>query len=241
MGTHTESPLVAKIRKLMAKANDPSVTEAEASAFAAKVQQMLLENGLALGDIKSASPDEQREQVGEEQHSFKRWNSPHRRGLLDAVCAYYMCSVLYWRKTGILKIIGKPQNVAVAASMTDYLIETVVRMSTRYGRENPGSNIIDFRRGAMLRLRERLDAARRAMKEEANRAKSNTGNLPVLFVNESALVAEYTKNKYKVRTVKARPIKHGSDARAGRAAAEGISLHPQVGGSKGGGLQLGRR
>lgn len=223
--TH-ESPLKAKIRKLMAKASDPSVTEAEAAAFAVKVQELLLQSGLAMSDI-GASTEERREQVGEQSFDFSRWNSPHRRGLLDTVCSYYMCEVLYWRHQKRMVILGKPQNVEIAASMTDYLISTVVRLSTRYGREHPGSNVVDFRRGCMLRLRERLMEEKAKMERAATT--TNPGNLPVLFVSEGALVRQYVEAKYKVRKTKARAIKHGADAWAGRAAAEGISLRPQVG------------
>jgi hypothetical protein len=79
----------------------------------------------------------------------------------------------------------------------------------------------------MLRLRERLMAERAKMMAAAQQNK--TGNtLPVLFTNESALVKEYVKNKYEVRQTKPRPIKHGRDAWAGRAAAEGISLQGEA-------------
>ena len=236
MNQKTESPLLARIRKLMAKAQDPSVTEAEAMAFADKVQELLLREGLAMSDVAASGEEQRAEAVGEEKFDFKRWNSPHRRDLLGAVCAYYMCQVLYWRKLQMLKIIGKPQNVAVAASMTDYLIGTTVRLSTRYVREHPGANAIDFRRGCMLRLRERLYAAKAKMEREAARpaASTNPGNLPVLFQSESQLVANFVASAYTVRTTKARAVKHGADAWAGRRAAEGISLSPQVGQRAGG-------
>lgn len=54
MMTISESPLARKIRALMAKANDKSVTEAEAAAYAAKVQELLVKNGLF---IKRAMPN----------------------------------------------------------------------------------------------------------------------------------------------------------------------------------------
>jgi hypothetical protein len=90
----------------------------------------------------------------------------------------------------------------------------------------------------MLRLRERLHEARRKMMEQAT--SSNPGNLPVLFTNESALVGEYMRSKYSVRPARKAKIKHGADAWAGRKAADGISLHQQVGGSSDR-RQLGRR
>jgi hypothetical protein len=225
--TKTETPLLAKIRKLMAKANDSATTEAEAAAFAAKVQELLLQNGLAMSDVKDAP--EQTESVSEGTYDFKRWNSPHRRGLMATVCTYYMCSVLYMSRHKKVIVIGKPQNVEVALSMTDYLIGTVVRLSTQYGKTHPGANIVDFRRGAMLRLRERLIEEARRMKEAAATPSRNPGNLPAVFQSESQLVSAYVRSKYNPRPTKARAIKHGADAWAGRKAADGISLHQQVG------------
>lgn len=222
--------LIDRIQKLMAKANDPSVTEAEAAAFAGKVQELLLLNNLEIRDIDIGTEGADIK-ITEQEFDYKKWNSPHRRGLLNTVCAYYMCTVLHWTRQKKLRIIGKPQNVEVALSMTDYLLKTVIRLSTQYGKAHPGANIIDFRRGAMLRLRRRINDEKEAMERRAR--SSNPDNLPVLFAGESAQVAAYVKAQYNVRPSRARAVKTGLDALAGMRAADGISLRPQVGGGAG--------
>ncbi len=241
MSTHSESPLVAKIRKLMAKANDKSCTEAEAATFAAKVQELLVANGLAMGDIGEEKLDHG---AIEDQKHADRWSSPARKHLLRAVCRYYMCELLVYPRQKIVRIVGRPSNVIVSMDMADYLIKTTVRISNDYGRTNVGSNVIDFRRGCMARLSERLDEelqrARKAA-EPKYEATGNPGNLPALFQSEEKQVHTYLKEKFNVKYVKSKGLKQGTDAARGRSAADDISLNRQVGGSTGSRLQIGAK
>ena len=241
MTVHSESPLVAKIRKLMAKANDKSCTEAEAATFAAKVQELLVANGLAMGDIGEAKLDHG---AIEDQTHKDRWSSPARKHLLRAVCRYYMCELLVYPRQKTVKVIGRPSNVIVAMDMTDYLIKTVVRISNDYGRANYGSNVVDFRRGCMARLAERLgEELRRARKaaEPVYKSLGNPGNLPALFQSEEKQVHLFLKEKFNVKYVRAKGLKQGQDAERGRSAADGISLHRQVGGAAGSRPQIGSK
>lgn len=232
MSTHSESPLVAKIRKLMAKANDPSVTEHEAAIFAAKVQELLVAHGLSMGDLGS-------EQVEEEKIKGRRhqWDgSPARQIMLRAVCKFYMCEAVGPARRGeAWTIIGRPTNVLVALDMFDYLLKTVIRLSNDYARLRGGfANKIDWRRGCMTRLAERLDEMRRAEKDkpQERKANGNPGNLPALWVDEARQVTMWKKQNMETKDGTTR-VKQGNDAAHGRAAAEGIGLHRQVGGGAG--------
>lgn len=235
MATISETPLAKKIRALMAKANDPSVTEHEAAAFAAKVQELLVKNGLSMDSVKKDEETE-RADIGKSKHK-ETWKSPSRKALLRAVCRYYMCEAIgpaY--KGGEWTIIGRPHNVVVAVEMTDYLIKTTVRLSNAYGRANVGVNIIDFRRGCMARLTERLieELMKQRQQKPEYKPDGNPGNLPALFVSESQQISAFIKRAMPgVKYTTARPIKQGGDAARGREAANGISLHQQVGASKG--------
>lgn len=239
MATYSESPLARKIRALMAKAKDPSVTEAEALAYSAKVQELLAKNNMSLSDVKQ-DEDVERGEVGRQDFA-ERWKSPARKHLLRAVCRFYMCEAISpGRKGGVWSIIGRPHNVIVAVEITDYLIATTVRLSNAYGRAHPGSNIIDFRRGCMARLAERLNEMRveQTRQKQEWRAPGNPGNLPALFVSERKQVEVFMKDKMQIRWGKSKPIKQATDAQRGRAAADGISLSPQVGGATKGGRLL---
>lgn len=241
MSTISETPLARKIRALMAKANDPSVTEAEAASYAAKVQELLVKNGLAMSDVKKDDETE-RGDIGASTHK-DAWKSPARKTLLRAVCRFYMCEAVYL-KSKVWTIVGRPHNVAVAIEMTSYLIQTTVRLSNAYGRANIGSNIIDFRRGCMARLAERLVEMRRAQERQTPeyRPDGNPGNLPALFVSERKMVLHAAERAIPGFTfVKARSLKQGLDAACGREAANGVSLQTQVGGGGGGRLAIGSR
>lgn len=234
MSTISETPLARKIRALMAKANDPSVTEHEAASYAAKVQELLVKNGLAMADVRKDDETEKGE-IGLQR--FKEvWKSPARKALLRAVCRYYMCEAVSPGRSGMdWTIIGRPHNVVVAIEMTDYLINTTIRLSNAYGRANIGANKIDFRRGCMLRLAERLIhelVAQRSQKQEY-KSDGNPGNLPALFVSEEKQVKQFMHSKMDIQYKAGRSIKQGSDAERGREAANGIGLNRQVGGGAG--------
>lgn len=241
MMTISESPLARKIRALMAKANDKSVTEAEAAAYAAKVQELLVKNGLSMSDVKK-DDEVERGDVGRQEFA-EAWKSPSRKQLLRAVCRFYMCEAIgpaY--KGGAWNIVGRPHNVAVAVEMTDYLIKTTVRLSNQWARAEPMRNAIDFRKGCMARLCERLNEMRaeQAQQKAEYRPDGNPGNLPALFVSERTAIGLFIKRAMpNVRYTSARPIRGGADGMsAGRSAAAGISLHSQVGGGARGGGRL---
>ncbi len=235
--TKNRDDLIRKIRALRAKASDASVTEVEAAAFAAKVQELLAAHGLAVSDLGAERTEE--ETVAGQRHEFS--GSPARQIMLRAVCAYYMCTAVGpARKGDPWTLVGRPTNVMVALEMFDYLLSTVIRLSNAYGRENPGSNKIDWRRGCMTRLAERLRELRKSeqAKSQERCANGNPGNLPALFYDEGRRVSTWIKTNMNTRN-KTYRVNQGNDAARGRAAAEGIGLHRQVGGG-GGRLMIGR-
>lgn len=238
--------LIRTIQALMAKASDPGVTEAEALAYSQKAQELLAKHNIAMADVTSAGKDESQDVGGANYDEKERgWKSESRKQLLRAVCRFYMCEAVgpgRGSKTWI--IVGKPVNVEVALSMTDYLIRTTIRLSGEYGRANRGLgvNIIDFRRGCMARLTERLTEMRRAQAAQTPeyRPDGNPGNLPALFRSEHQLNRSWMQTNMNIKFGKSRTIREGADAANGRAAADRIGLNHQVG-SGGGRLMIGSK
>lgn len=233
MNNETEN-LLRKIRALRDKANDPSVTEAEAVLFTQKVQELLTKHGLSMADVSSAGAKQQDDLGGTSVE--ERWKSPARKALLRAVCRFYMCeAVSPGRGSHQWTIVGRPHNVTVALEMADYLIATTIRLSNEYGRKNRGQNVsvVDFRRGCMARLTERLYTMLHEQKKQAAvyTSAGNPGNLPALFKSEAQLIKAELRRMGTVST-KSRTIKQGADAVAGRAAAEKIGLTGQIGGGQ---------
>jgi hypothetical protein len=242
MSTIKETPLARKIRALMAQASDPGIGEIEAAAFMAKVQELLVKNGLSMADVAKDDEVERGDITGQE--FAEAWKSPSRKNVLRAVCRYYMCEAIGPARAGQRwTIIGRPHNVVVAVSMTDYLINTTIRLSNEYAKGRPDRNRIDFRKGCMSRLCERLYemlAKTKEAKQEWNG--TNPGNLPALFKSERTLVKQWQHANMQTKQTKQRPIRANvTDAEAGRSAGGGISLHPQVGQGAGPGrIQPGR-
>lgn len=241
--------LVRTIQALMAKANDPGVTEAEALAYSEKAQELLAKHNIAMADITNVGDDTSNNVNGTSYNEKEKgWKSESRKQLLRAVCRFYMCEAVGPGRGGSKTwiIVGKPVNVEVAVSMTDYLIQTTIRLSGDYGRANRGLgvNVIDFRRGCMARLAERLNEMRRDQlaKTPEYQPNGNPGNLPALFRSENEITRAWMKQHLHVTFGKTKSIKEGSDAANGRAAAEKIGLNTQIGGGRTSGrLMIGSR
>lgn len=224
--------LLRKIRALKAKADDPSTTEAESLAFAAKVAELLAQHGLEEAQLKT----EDQEQVGHEDY-VSNWNtSPARRLLVISICRLYMVKPLI--RTGKGKpwsLIGKPHNVFMVKEMAAYLIKTTIRVGNEYGRNNPGSNVTDFKRGCFKRLSERLNELHQQQSRAAApqyTPQGNPGNLPALYHTELQLAQVYIQQHFPNTGTYRRTIKQGVDAAAGRAAGDKISLNQQVSGGR---------
>lgn len=219
----SDDKLIKKIRALLAKANDKSVTEHEAAMFAAKAQELLIANNLAMTDMTREDVD--RGGIADQQFQDK-WTSPSRKHVLNAVCEFYMCKILIHGHLKQVTVIGRPHNVAVAVEMADYLIKTVVRLSNEFGRET-GGHVISFRKGAMLRLARRLEQMQR---EREKKDPATSSRELVLFKDESALVHDFMHSKFLVaKSRKARRMTADQKAFAAGAAAGGrISLQDQL-------------
>lgn len=222
--------LLEKIRKLKAKAEDQSTTEAESLAFAAKVAELLAQHGLeeAQLDVKD------QESILHEDETIKSWNaSPARRVLVGCVCRLFMVRVLRFN-SGRWVLIGRKANIAQSRDMTDYLIATVLRLGKEYAKAHPGANSVDFKRGCFMRISERIEELRRrqsdAEKPQFN-DRGNPGNLPALYRNEQALTKAYMDERWRSGKARAARIRQGVDAMAGRAAGDRVSLSRQLGGN----------
>jgi len=235
--THDDSrikQLLDKIRKLKAKAEDPATTEAESMAFAAKVAELLAQHGLEEAQLRV----EDQEQMSHEAEIMRSWNaSPARRTMAWAACRLYMVyAIRHNHPKGQWTLVGKKHNITMTRDMVEYLVKAVPRLSREYKSSNPGANEIDFRRGAFVRVAERLEELRKQQAQAAQPAytpQGNPGNLPALYVSEIQLAKSYVASVLHINVVssRGRSIKQGWDAAAGRRAGDGISLSRQVGGA----------
>lgn len=236
--TNQES-LIEKIRKLNAKANDKSVTEAEAALYAQKVAQLLQEHNLTEAAIQVK---EDVEEVGEARIYNSKTGDTWCQTMAGAVARLYFCDIYLNRLGQNVKIafVGKPHNVEVATSMTLYLIKTIGRLANEYARSPAAISDWNytftrarngFERGAGMRMYERLAQMKREQtaNEPQRSATGTPSNLPALYQDESMLVKAYM-SKIGLRAGRGGGVTNsGQHAAHGRAAANSISLNSQVG------------
>jgi hypothetical protein len=234
--------LLRKIRALKAKADDPSVTEAESLAFAAKVAQLLALHQLEESHLEVG--EQESDPIGHREFKdYSYWStSPARRLVVFAVCKLYNVKTLRFGNKD-WTLIGRKHNIIMAKDMADYLIKTTLRLSNDWIRTNPYGDKTDFKRGCFKRIAERLhDLWLETAKSEAPVMHGNNpGNLPALYVQEEKNLRMYVDARWRTRVTAARHIKQGASAMAGRAAGNTVSLHRQMGGSARSSYMLGHK
>ena len=226
--------IVELIRNLMAKASGTE-NEHEAALFAAKVQELLARHNLdasAIGAHPSEAP-----------HGRSRARAPFfdpwiRRIMQDCgrlyFCTIYIDRHKYDRPDMVF--CGRDHNVEIATSMSRYLIDTVLRLSRAYGRENQSEQRTarflqrDFARGCGMRLAERL---REMYVEQTTRAKAPAvaSGLPALYRTELELADAFMRTSIWLRKTRKASVSYGDAGHDGAAAANGISLSAQVAGA----------
>lgn len=224
MSDTVTSALLEKIRKLLAKASDPSVTEAEATSYAAKAAAMLQERGLSMADV----PEADRDEAMVRDSLTVRWGTtPWRRKVASAAARLYLCELTWYTSPGrgdTYSIVGRPGNVAVAREMVTYLVDTVLRLSAQYQREVGGSVRVQFERGCGMRLYNRLLEMR-----PSKTSASDASGLPALYENEDLLIKAWLAEQGRTPKISDHEIRaSGEHAAAGYAAGSKIGLSPQV-------------
>lgn len=233
--------ILDKVRKLLAKASDPSVTEAEAASYAAKAQEILAAHNLAISDV----PEVEREDGVEQETIVLRYGETGwRKRIAIETAKLYFCQMVQTKvydkdadghfvfplrsKRGYI-FVGRPHNVAVAIEMTHYLVSTVERLAKAYAKTNGLSHRarVEFENGCGERLSNRIY---RLWWEQTHPETVTTGNgLPALYRSEDDLISAFLDSNMKIRRVAVRSgnsdSAHGD---AGRAAGDKVSLSPQV-------------
>jgi hypothetical protein len=239
--------LLRKICALKAKADDPSVTEAESLAFAAKVAQLLAQHQLEESHLdvgeKESDPIGHQDFKSNSDDSLSHWStSPARRLMVFAVCKLYNVKTLRFGAKD-WTLIGRKHNIIMAKDMTDYLIKTTLRLSNDWFRMNPYGDKTDFKRGCFKRIAERLHDMwlETAKSEQPVYHGNNPGNLPALYLQEDSKLRMYIDDRWRTRTSRAARIKQGVSAIAGRAAGNTVSLHRQMGSSARSNYMIGKK
>lgn len=181
----TTETILSRIKKLQSLAgNNPS--EAEATAAAAKVQELLREHNLSMVDVESHDEPVTRETYGKTEYVIPNANKltmTWKSMLLHGLAKYNFCSTVRHPGTTRVSIIGKPSNVAAVCYIHEVLVEQIERLSTQAVRQVFDHKSIykrEFCQGAASRILSRL----REEQEQAQAASSHCNAIMVVTGRE---------------------------------------------------------
>jgi len=97
-----DHPLLGRVRKLLAKAEDPACTPAEAEAFTAKATELIAKYGVDQALLAGADPA--LDPVGDRVVTIGPPYSRDKAGLLGAVAVALRCRVVYLERRGTARI-----------------------------------------------------------------------------------------------------------------------------------------
>jgi hypothetical protein len=224
-----ESPIIRKVRALLAKARGTE-NEAEATLFAAKAAAMLQEHNLTESELGTAESKEDLIQL----HCPSVDTNPWRMDVYGGLAHLYFGSIYitsYVDKALKLRraivIVARPHNAEIIKSMAEYLVATTLRLAKEYSPHR--RDRLQFEKACGHRIAARLrDMAKAA---EAPQLTSGGSNLPALYKTELQLVNDKVEAITGGKTARGSTRLTGSAAeRAGRSAGNSVNLGQQLGG-----------
>lgn len=224
----SKEDIISRIQKLQAKASNSATTEAEAQAFAEKVQELLAQHNLDLSSITEDVVDEKPNLVEEELYG-KPYAHPWKHYVARGAAKLYFCQVYdridppppgKWNSTKTLCFVGKSHNRKVTIYMYEYLIRTIEFLAKAHSPHRDEQ--FAFARACGLTVSNRLIEK----KEELSRFDPVTdSSVPVLYKSEENQVSDFM-NRYTVINKKNKFNMNDDSARAGIKAGQTINLTP---------------
>lgn len=139
-----KTPIIGKIKKLLALAN--SSNEHEAALAASHAQRLLSEHNLAMADIEAAhKPDKADKVETAVSKTLPKW----MRHLSAGVSTAFDCQAIHHPATGKMTFIGVGADVQIAAYTFAYLDRTVRKLCSNYMKLHVGSTIANRHRELM--------------------------------------------------------------------------------------------
>ena len=139
-----KTPIIEKIKKLLALAN--SSNEHEAALAAGHAQRLLSEHNLAMADIEAAHrPDKADKAETYVSKSLPKW----MRHLSAGVSTAFDCQAIHHPATGKMTFIGIGADVQIAAYTFTYLDRTVRKLCSNYMKQHVSSTIANRHRELM--------------------------------------------------------------------------------------------
>jgi hypothetical protein len=139
-----KTPIIDKIKKLLALAN--SCNEHEAALAAAHAQRLLAAHNLAMADITASGRPQQADRIETDvARSLPKWT----RHLSAGVSSAFDCQAIHHPAAGKLTFIGVGADVQVAAYTFTYLDRTVRKLCSVYLKQHAGFAVAGRQRELM--------------------------------------------------------------------------------------------
>jgi hypothetical protein len=131
-----KTPIIDKIRKLLALAD--SCNEHEAALAAAHAQRLLAAHNLAMADIEAAhKPDKANTIEATVSKTLPKW----MRHLSSGVSIAFDCQAIHHPAIGKLTFIGVGADVQVAAYIFAYLAQTIRKLCSNYMKQHVSDTV----------------------------------------------------------------------------------------------------
>jgi hypothetical protein len=131
-----KTPVIDKIKKLLALAN--SCNEYEAALAAAHAQRLLSEHNLGMADIEASHKPDKADKIEiEAAKSLPKWI----RHLSSGVCNAFDCQAIHHPANGKMTFIGVGADAQVAAYTFTFLARTVKKLCSSYIKDHVGDMI----------------------------------------------------------------------------------------------------
>lgn len=212
--TGFNQPIVDKIKKLLAMANDQRGNENECALAMERVQQLLASYNLTLAQVESTmTPEGPKVQDGKREKSNIERSAmyEYQRELMRIIAETHYCMYLigekhpYNPKTGRYGkrkyhvLIGREANVTTAGMMFDYLNGTIDKMANELYPHptNVSKPAILWKEGCAYRLRQRLKEKKQkadAEQEQAAKESAAQGGCNLM------LLTDVRANEYDLNT-----------------------------------------
>lgn len=177
--------VMERVRKLLAKAKDSAVTEAESQSFFEGANAILLKYNLAMADVDSKGvTGSAGEKIKNSFIDFGKSPFAWKPNLVRAVVEHNFCKVYSQRKARGkivgMTLIGNPANIEITVMLLEWLFDQIKRFGTQGYREYNASRDmwdehidplrwhVSFATGATNRIQERLNVIRAQQMQDSS-------------------------------------------------------------------------
>ena len=228
----TPNPILDKIKKLLAVANDKGATEDEAATAMRLASGMMAKHGIRHEDIPA---------TGETPKATRRRSMqqlrPYEVDAYQAAGVLYGCDlVMYDRGKAGIEFIGRPMNIEAAEMTAQWLMQQIERF---YKEALPrGLSVAaraefrrTFKQACASRIVTRAFKIMADVKRDDKTAMEFSGSTALVVVNHFALLHQENRsvmNEMALRVSRSRPKKLGSGTIAGWAAGDRVKLRQEI-------------